>query len=70
MTVDFHEKACGVCGKPAERFFVHGYRCLEHHEQTKPSDAIMGKDMIIVVPGLSKKTDEPFMAAEIIVVTK
>lgn len=61
---------CGVCGKPAVTFFVHGYRCKEHGSQREPSDAIFSDNVIMVVPGLHGKTKGPFKAHEIIMVTK
>ena len=67
ITIDGN--VCGVCGRPAETFFIHGYRCKEHVSQVMPSDAIIADKMCITIPGLSKKTEEPFMATEIIMVT-
>lgn len=61
-------KNCGVCGGPADFFFVHGYRCRRHQSEKEPSDAIITPEMILVIPGLHKKGSGPFEAEEIFTV--
>jgi len=34
--------ACGVCGRPAQVYFVYGHRCQQHQDVRVPSQQIGG----------------------------
>jgi hypothetical protein len=52
--------ACGVCGKQAVMFFVHGARCDEHRFHRNPSTRLEGDGFVGCV--FSCRTNAPAIA--------